>query len=96
VKYPIEVRVVCSNPESKEKSIGFSKREDDTEIILPYLFDLQWVRAIKKSFLEVNGKYEDAVWVEMYRLADIAFLGDYDEFLTLWKSTCQISESFKF
>lgn len=96
MKYPIEVQVVCSNPESKEKSIGFSKREDDTEIILPYIFDLQWVRSIKKSFLEVNGEFKDAVWVELYRLADIAFLGNYDEFVKMWENKVPVPKLIKF
>ena len=96
MKHPIEVQVVCSNPYFKEKSIGFNKREDAQHITNRYLFDLSRVKAIHETSIWVNDELKECVWVELINSADINILGNYDDFLKLWKSTCNIPETIKF
>lgn len=96
MKYPIEVQVVCGNPLFKEKSIGFNKREDKEHIINRYLFDLHRVKAIHETSIWVNDELKECVWVELINSADLNILGNYDDFLKLWKTTCNIPETIKF
>lgn len=96
MKHPIEVTVVCSNPHYKEKSIGFNKREDAQHITNRYLFDLSRVKAIHETSIWVNDELQECVWVELINSADINILGNYDDFLKLWKETCNIPETIKF
>lgn len=96
MKYPIEVQVVCSNPHFKEKSIGFNKRENAQHIVNRYLFDLHRVKAIHETSIWVNDELKECIWVELINSSDVNIIGSYDEFITLWKTTCNIPKTIKF
>lgn len=96
MKHPIEVTVVCSNPYNKEKAVGFKKRDDAEHITNRYLFDLARVKAVHETTIWVNEELKDAVWVELINSSDLNFLGNYDEFMKLWKTKMNITNTIQF
>jgi len=96
MKYPTEVLIVCDNYLVKEKPIGFNKRDEEQHVIRTYIFDLNKIIAMRETVINVNDIFEKAIWVELEDQEDICFLGNYDEFVGLWKTTCNIPEFINF